>query len=85
MIKDMVVKTTIHGIVIPAAWSEKGAVASVAIATYHEKKYLVVDKMKIRELLPLLCRRVSANGILRKSDTIDIIEIDNFRLDESKI
>jgi len=75
---------TIHGIVIPSAWNEKGDIISVAIATYNEGKYLVKDNTKGRQLLSLLRKRVVANGVLATHEPIKIIEIDNFRQDKSK-
>ena len=75
--------TTIHGIVIPAAWNYKGDVIAVAIATYNEGKYLVEDDTKGRQLLTLLRKRVVVNGILAGSETVSIIEVENFRKDKS--
>jgi hypothetical protein len=76
---------TIHGIVIPSAWDEKGDVISVVIATYNEGKYLVKDTTKGRQLLSLLRKRVVVNGTLARYDRIKVIEIDTFRRDKSKI
>lgn len=77
--------TTIHGIVIPAAWDEKWDVIAVAIATYNEGKYLVKDTIKGRQLLALLRKRVVVDGILARRDTINVIDVDNVREDKSKV
>jgi len=71
--------TTLHGIVIPAAWNKDGDVTSVAIATYDEGNYLVEDNKKGRQLLPLLRKRVMVNGRLIRRDTRTVIAVDTFR------
>lgn len=77
--------TSINGIVIPAAWNEKGEVISIAIATYNEGKYLVEDNIKGRELFSLLRKRVVVNGGLTRRDTTNAIAVDNFQEDHSKV
>lgn len=77
--------TSINGIVIPAAWNEKGEVILIAIATYNEGKYLVEDNIKGRELFSLLRKRVVVNGSLTRRDTINAIAVDNFQEDHSKV
>jgi hypothetical protein len=77
--------TSIQGIVIPVAWNEKGEAISVAIATYNEGKYLVKDNIKGRELLSLLRKSVVVNGFLARRDTKNVIEVDNFQQDTSKV
>jgi NADPH-dependent curcumin reductase CurA len=76
---------SIHGIVIPAAWNEKGEVISVAIATYNEDKYLVEDNIKGRQLLSLIRKRVVVKGILRRRITNNVIEVDSFQEDKSRV
>ena len=77
--------TSIHGIVIPAAWNEKGDVISVAIATYNEERYLVEDNLKGRQLLSFLRKRVVAYGVLAKRDTKNVIKVDYFQEDTSSV
>jgi hypothetical protein len=81
----MASKTTIHGIVIPAAWNNKGEVTSVIIATYNEGKYLVKDTPAGRRLLPFLRKRVVVMGMLDRNDTVNFIDVDSFHLDTSSI
>ena len=77
--------TTICGIVIPSAWNEKGEVISVAIATYNERKYLVEDNIKGRQLLSLLRKRVVVKGILARRNINNVIEVDSFEEDKSRV
>ena len=77
--------TTIHGIVIPVAWNEKGDVISVAIATYNEEKYLVENNVKSQQLFFLLRKRVVIDGVLATRDKIKSIDINSFREDTSKV
>lgn len=79
---DMAETTTIRGIVIPAAWDEKGDVISVAIATYHEAKYLVADNITGRRLMSLLTKRVAVDGVIRDEDTVKIIYAKTIRIDQ---
>jgi hypothetical protein len=79
---DMTETTTIRGIVIPAAWNEKGDVISVAIATYHEEKYLVGDNITGRRLMSLLKKRVVVDGIIKDDDTVKKIYAEKIRIDE---
>ena len=77
--------TTIRGILIPDVWNEKGDVISVAIVTYNEQKYQVEADIKGQQLLSLLRKRVVVNGTLTSHDNINVIEVDNFQQDNSKI
>jgi hypothetical protein len=77
--------TTIHGIVIPVAWNEKGDVISVAIATYNEENYWVENNVKGQQLFSLLRKRVVISGVLATRDKIKSIDINNFREDTSKV
>ena len=72
---------TIWGIVIPAVWNEIGDVVSVAIADYGEEKYLVADNEAGRKLLSLLRKRVVVDGIVKKQDAVQVIDIKEIRLD----
>jgi hypothetical protein len=73
--------TTIHGIVIPDGWDEKGEVISLAIATYLEEKYLVADNTGGRRLMSLLKKRVAVDGVIKEEDTIKIIDVKRVRID----
>ena len=79
---DMTETITIRGIVIPAAWDEKGNAISVAIATYHEEKYLVADNITGRGLMSLLKKRVVVDGIIKDDDTVKKIYAKTIRTDE---
>ncbi len=79
---EMTEKTTIRGIVIPAAWNEKGDVISVAIATYHEEKYLVADNIIGRNLMSLLKKKVVVDGVIKDEDTVKIIYAKTIRIDD---
>jgi len=72
---------TIWGIVIPAVWNEIGDVVSVAIADYGEEKYLVTHNEAGRKLLSLLRKRVVVDGIVKKQDAVQVIDIKEIRLD----
>ena len=74
--------TTIRGIVIPVAWDEKGDVISVAIATYHEEKYLVADNITGRRLMSLLKKRVIMDGVVKDEDTVKIIYAKKITIDK---
>ncbi|MDH3283812.1 MAG: hypothetical protein OEQ13_03660 [Acidobacteriota bacterium] len=54
------------GVVIPAAWSDKGTVTAVVLETIHDREIPIAsDEGSGRELLLLLRRRVSVRGRLR--------------------
>jgi hypothetical protein len=78
---DMTETTTIRGIVIPAAWDEKGNVISVAIATYDEEKYLVADNITGRRLMSLLKKNVTVDGVVEDEDTVKTIYAKKIRID----
>ena len=80
---DMTTTTTIRGIIIPVAWNEKGDAISVAIATYHEEKYLVEDNITGRRLMALLKKRVVVDGIIKDEDTVKKICAKTIRIDEN--
>jgi len=79
---DMTETTTIRGIVIPFAWDEKGDIISVAIATYHEEKYLVADNITGRRLMSLLKKNVAVDGVIKDEDTVKIIYAKTIRIDK---
>ena len=74
--------TTIHGIVIPDGWDEKGNVISLAIATYLEEKYLVADNITGRKLMFLLKKRVAVDGVIKEEDTVKTIYVKTVRIDK---
>jgi len=74
--------TTIHGIVIPDGWDEKGNVISLAIATYLEEKYLVADNITGRKLMSLLKKRVAVDGVIKEEDTVKTIYVKTVRIDK---
>lgn len=74
--------TTIHGIVIPDGWDEKGNVISLAIATYFEEKYLVADNITGRKLMSLLKKRVAVDGVIKEEDTVKTIYVKTVRIDK---
>ena len=80
---DMTETTTIRGIVIPVAWNEKGDIISVAIATYHEEKYLVANNLTGQRLMSLLKKRVVVDGIIKDEDTVKKIYAKTIRIDEN--
>jgi hypothetical protein len=82
---DMTETTTIRGIVIPAAWDEKGNVISVAIATYYEEKYLVADNITGRKLISLLKKKVVVDGVIKDKDSVKIIYAKTIRIDDHGI
>jgi hypothetical protein len=45
----------------------------VAIATYHEEKYLVADNITGRRLMSLLKKRVTVDGTIKEEDTVKTI------------
>jgi len=77
--------TTIHGIVIPDGWDEKGNVISLAIATYFEEKYLVADNITGRKLMSLLKKRVAVDGVIKEEDTVKTIYVKTVRIDKHGI
>ena len=82
---DMTDTTTIRGIVIPVAWDEKGNVISVAIATYHEEKYLVADNITGRKLMSLLKKNVAVDGAIKDEDTVKIIYAKTIRIENMEL
>ena len=74
---------TIRGIVIPTDWHDDGHARSVAIATYHEQKYVVAENAACRRLLPFVNERVVVSGVVREEGAGMVIEIGDFHLDTS--
>ena len=74
--------TTIRGIVIPAAWNEKGDIVSVAIATYHEETYLVAENRLGQRLRSLLKKRVVVDGIVNWQDANQTIDVKKVEIDK---
>ena len=70
---------------IPSDWSASGGIISVAVATYHEEKFLVADTLTGRKLLSMLQKRVIVEGYIIQGDGAKTIEVKSVCVDESPI
>jgi hypothetical protein len=77
------IATTIHGIVIPDVWDERGTVLSVAIFTYQEEKIRVIDDTRGKALKDHIRKRVSVDGVLSSQGEAPAIRIRHYRIDRS--
>ena len=62
-------KTTITGLVIPAEWDLAGRIRGVCIAAFDESEYRLEPGGLGDELLPLVHRRVWAQGHMAVNET----------------
>ena len=71
---------TIRGLIMPADWDEEGNVNAVAISTFEEDQYLVLNDEKGKKLLPLIRQEVKITGELRQKDKRKTIRLRTFTL-----
>ena len=70
----------IRGLVIPAAWGEKGKVLAVAVSTFKEDEYLVARDEKGDQLLGLLREEVEVSGEVGIKDDVKTIKVKKYLL-----
>ena len=58
--------STIHGLLLPVEWDERGNVAAVAIYAFDETEYLVDKDERGLSLLPLIKNKITAKGLIRE-------------------
>lgn len=73
----------INGIIIPDSWDPDGRVTQVALATYHEEKFLIVDDAKGKELLTYLRGKMVVEGRIVSRGTARAIAVISFYVDAS--
>lgn len=74
---------TIRGIIIPTEWNNRGEAVRVAIVTYDEDSYLVVDNEFGKTLAARLRERIIAKGRVNTSVTFKEIEIIQFSINQA--
>lgn len=71
---------TIRGLIMPADWDEEGNINAVAISTFEEDQYLVLNDEKGEQLLPLIRREVKITGELGQKGRRKTIKLKTFSL-----
>jgi hypothetical protein len=71
---------TVHGIVIPVRWDDRGNVLTVGISTHDEEEYLVEIQGKGRELFQFVRKEVEAYGLVRREAGKKIISVERYNL-----
>lgn len=71
---------TLRGVVIPAAWDERGNVVAVAIATHDENEYLVDNKEKGTQLLELIREEVEVVGDIEDENEKRMVTVQRYGL-----
>ena len=75
---------TIDGIIIPTDWDDRGNIIKLAIVTYDEGKIIVRPNNCADALITCLRKAVQVQGILRKSNGFEEIEIHTFAVDPAR-
>ena len=71
---------TIHGLIIPVDWDEKGNAIAISVSTYDEEEYLI-EKDEIGEgLISFLRQEIEINGLYRLEDGRKIIEVKGYTI-----
>jgi hypothetical protein len=73
----------LKGIVIPAAWDNKGDISALEIAGYDEKKYRVADDLIGRRLRQCIHERIVVEGVIEKTADRATIYVKGFHFDTS--
>jgi hypothetical protein len=71
---------TIRGLIMPADWDEEGNINAVAISTFEEDQYLVLNDEKGEQLLPLVRQEVKITGELGQKGSRKAIKPKTFSL-----
>ncbi len=71
---------TIRGLIMPADWDEEGNINAVAISTFEEDQYLVLNDEKGEQLLPLIRQEVKITGELGQKGGRKTIKLKTFSL-----
>ena len=66
---------TIRGVVIPAAWDDKGEVIRINIATFDEEEYFVEENETAKDLYQRLGQGVEVTGIVKKVNRKRIMKV----------
>ena len=70
---------TIHGLIVPSEWDDRGNVISISISTFNEDEYRV-DKDRIsKKLLSYMREGVEVSGFVREEEGMKRIRIKRFR------
>ena len=72
---------SIRGLIIAAAWTQKGEVAAVDIAGYDEKRYRVADNHIGRQLRMHTKKKVTVEGILDTENDNQVLYVERFHID----
>ena len=75
------VPISIRGLIIAAAWTQKGEVAAVDIAGYDEKRYRVVDDRIGKQLRTYIKKKVVVHGVLDTENGNKVLYVERFRID----
>lgn len=71
---------TVRGLLVPAAWDEKGEVTAIATSTFDEEEYLLDYNKKIDRLLLLVQKEVEVSGYVRNEKGKKIMKVQKFHL-----
>ena len=72
---------SIRGLIIAAAWTQKGEVAAVDIAGYDEKRYRVADNHMGRQLRMHTKKKVTVEGVLDTENCNKVLYVERFCID----
>lgn len=73
----------LRGIVIPACWQLDGEVSVVGLACYDEQLYYISNNQMGNQLRSCMQKRVIVNGLVNRINNRMIIDVHQFRIDDS--
>jgi hypothetical protein len=72
---------TVSGLIIPVDWDNDGNILSVAIFDKEEKRYVIIQDKKGKELLKLIRSELEVDGdIIKGKKGEPILKVKDFRL-----
>jgi hypothetical protein len=72
---------TVSGLIIPVDWDSDGNVLGVAIFDKEEKRYVIIQDKKGKELLKLIRAELEVDGDIKKGKKgKPILKVKDFRL-----
>ena len=74
---------TIHGLLTPIQWDEKGNVIAISVSTFDEDEYLIEKDEIGKRLMSFLQEEIEISGLYRLKDGRKIIRVKDYTIKSS--
>jgi hypothetical protein len=71
---------TIHGLIIPIEWDEKGNVIAISVSTFAEEEYLIEKDEIGKRLISFLRQEIEISGLYRLKEGRKIIRVKGYNV-----